>query len=59
MTPLLSVNAATERQPDILTIDLPEGVTKVYGDWDSDVKVTVAGGVATVQGFGYVRSINY
>ena len=59
MTPLLSVNSATERLPDILTIDLPEGVTKVYGDWDSDVKVTVAGGVATVQGFGYVRSINY
>lgn len=59
MTPLMSVNAATERLPDILTINLPEGVTKVNGDWDSDVKVTVAGGVATVQGFGYVRSINY
>lgn len=59
MTNILAVNAATERLPDILTINLPEGVTKVNGDWDSNVKVTVAGGVATVQGFGYVRSINY
>lgn len=59
MTPILAVNSATERLPEILTINLPEGVTKVYGDWDSNVKVTVAGGVATVQGFGYVRSINY
>lgn len=59
MTPILAVNSATERLPDILTINLPEGVTKVNGDWDSDVKVTVAGGVATVKGFGYVRTINY